>query len=498
MSASPANHDGFLLMDRVESRHNVVRAVCQAKKHPLNPVLPLGDIQEWDSTHCAPWSSQSVIYDEEDKLFKAWYAGSDMGGASWWATGYAISEDGVNWHKPNLGMFEYKGSKKNNIVIEGRGPIIKDDAEPDPNKRFKGIKRLHSYVGEPAYSEHGARAIFSPDGINWTTGERILLPRWGGRPPDVGVLVRDDQDPDPSRRFKFVYQWMVNLDEPHLKQFSKRNPSQGRAKFLAYGPDIENFREADENPLISPNDGLEEEDHHVMMGPYGGAWIMAYEYGWYVPSDYGLYGMYGGDIRLAVSADGANFERVNPHQPTIPRGAHTEWDGGLLVISDKPVIKDGTIYLYYGGAAEDFTTWPPENFIPGVDYGGSGSGSGRVVRMGVATLREDGFTCLETPDRETPGHATTTPIEAEGLTNLTLNVGDVRQNRSWIEVEVLDSDSNEPLEGFTRQDSDDIFIDGLRRPVTWNGKTLAGLDTGQVKLRFWLYGAARLYAYGLS
>ena len=498
MSANSLSSDGFLLLDRVESCHNVVRAVCQAEKHPLNPVLPLGDIHEWDSTHCAPWSSQSVIYDEEDKLFKAWYAGSDMGGANWWATGYAISEDGVNWHKPNLGMFEYKGSKENNIVIEGRGPVIKDDAEPDPNKRFKGIKRLHSYVGEPAYSEHGARAIFSPDGINWTTGERILLPRWGGRPPDVGVLVRDDQDPDPSRRFKFVYQWMVDIDEPHQKQFAKRNPSQGRAKFLAYGPDIENFREADENPLISPNDGLEEEDHHVMMGPYGGAWIMAYEYGWYVPSDYGLYGMYGGDIRLAVSSDGANFERVNPHQPTIPRGAHTEWDGGLLVISDKPVVKDGTIYLYYGGAAEDFTTWPPENFIPGVEYGGSGSGSGRVVRMGLATLREDGFTCLETPDRETPGHATTTPIDSAGLTNLSINVGDVRQNRSWIEVEILDPDTNQPLDGFTRRDSDDIFIDGLRRPVSWNGKNLSDLGDGQVKLRFWLYGAARLYAYGLS
>ena len=77
MSANPASHDGILLMDRLESRHNVVRAVCQAEKHPLNPVLPLGDIQEWDSTHCAPWSSQSVIYDEDDKLFKAWYAGSN-------------------------------------------------------------------------------------------------------------------------------------------------------------------------------------------------------------------------------------------------------------------------------------------------------------------------------------------------------------------------------------------------------------------------------------
>ena len=101
-----------------------------------------------------------MIYDDEDRLFKAWYAGSDISTSRWWATGYAVSEDGVNWHKPVLGLHEYHDSTQNNIVIAGRGPIIKDQAEPDPNKRFKGIKRLHAYVGETAYREHGARAIF--------------------------------------------------------------------------------------------------------------------------------------------------------------------------------------------------------------------------------------------------------------------------------------------------------------------------------------------------
>ena len=63
---------------------------------------------------------------------------------------------------------------------------------------------------------------------------------------------------------------------------------------------------------------------------------------------------------------------------------------------------------------------------------------------------------------------------------------------------MLDPDSNEPLDGFTRQDSDDIFIDGLRRSVSWNGKNLADVQSGKFKLRFWLYGAARLYAYALT
>ncbi len=500
MNTNQGSGDGFLLMDGVESTHHVAQAVCEAEKHPLNPVLPLGDSHEWDSTHCAPWSSPSVIYDDEDKLFKAWYAGSDIAPSRWWRTGYAVSEDGFNWHKPVLGLHEYNGSTENNIVLNGRGPIIKDDTEPDPNKRFKGIKRYFSGqggrdTGNPQNVKRGALANYSPDGIHWTEGPNIDLPEWVDGPPDIGVLVRDDQDPDPSRRYKTVFQEMVPFDKPDIKRFAERYRGMGRAKILAYGPDIEHFRRAEENPLISPSDGFEYEVHHVMMSPYGGAWIICYEYGWYVPSRYGCYGMYGADIRLAVSGDGLNFDRVNPHQKVIRRGAHTEWDGGLLIITDKPVVKDGTIYLFYGGSGEDFTSWPPENEVPEFKLE-MGSGSARLARMGLATLREDGFTCLETPDRETPGHATTTPLElSDGSTRLTVNVGDVRQNRNWVEVEVLDADSGEPIPGFECTDCNDIFVDGLRRPVEWGEKRLADIDRNRFKLRFWLYGAARLYGY---
>ena len=493
MNTNAGSADGFLLMDGIESVHHVTQTVCEAEKHPLNPVLPVGDSHEWDSTHCAPWSSPTVIYDDEDGLFKAWYAGSDIATSRWWAMGYAVSEDGINWHKPELGLYEYNGSKKNNIVLDGRGPIIKDDTEPDPNRRFKGIKR--SFGGQKVYAGKGARANYSPDGVHWTEGPNIDLPEWFRGPPDIGVLVRDDQDPDPSRRYKTVFQEMVPFDKPDIKCRADRYRGLGRAKILAYGPDIENFRRAEENPLLSPADGLEYEDHHIMMSPYGGAWIICYEYGWYVPNGYGRYGMYSADIRLAVSGDGLSFDRVNPHQKVIARGAHGEWDGGLLIITDKPVVRDGTVYLFYGGAGEEFTSWPPENEVPEFIHE-MGSGSARMARMGLATLREDGFTCLETPDRETPGHATTAPLAlTDRSTELTLNVGDVRRNRNWLEVEVLDADSCEPVEGYGCGDCDDIDVDGLRRRVTWGDKRLAGIGRDRFRLRFHLYGAARLYGY---
>ena len=46
MNTNQGSGDGFLLMDGVESTHHVAQAVCEAEKHPLNPVLPLGDTHE--------------------------------------------------------------------------------------------------------------------------------------------------------------------------------------------------------------------------------------------------------------------------------------------------------------------------------------------------------------------------------------------------------------------------------------------------------------------
>ena len=57
---------------------------------------------------------------------------------------------------------------------------------------------------------------------------------------------------------------------------------------------------------------------------------------------------------------------------------------------------------------------------------------------------------------------------------------------------------SKPFDGFGRGDCRDLCTDGLREPVTWGGGGIGDLPANQFKLRFWLYGAARLYAYGFD
>lgn len=79
-------------------------------------------------------------------------------------TCYAESNDGLTFIKPNLGLFEWEGSKENNIILDGIAShnfAAFKDANPDcpPEARYKGIG------GEK--KEGGLFAFQSADGIRW-------------------------------------------------------------------------------------------------------------------------------------------------------------------------------------------------------------------------------------------------------------------------------------------------------------------------------------------
>ncbi|MAG35065.1 MAG: hypothetical protein CL878_02280 [Dehalococcoidia bacterium] len=484
LRATPGRRVLFLDLAAVDERQNVVHRVMEATKHPSNPVLPLGDVHEWDAMQARPWEARTVLHDDEEGLFKCWYAGTDLSTDRWWAVGYATSEDGVHWEKPRLGLYEYNGNRDNNICLQPGGSlssvVIKDRDETDSAKRYKMI------IKGPAGGQ--ARAIrvgYSPDGIHWQEGAQLDIPEWNGGAPDIVVLLRDEQDPDPRRRYKIVWQTSHPANKP--------GPEMVRTKCLGSGPDVEHFTSSPANPLLHPNDGLEQENHFLMLAPYGGFYVMLYEYGWYMPNETGNFGSYCADIRLAVSSDGERYERIQSHQPVIARGPRGAWDDGFLVIADKPVIKDDTIYLYYAGQGEDWTGWPGGN-TP-ADYRFASTGCVRLSRMGLATLTRDRFTALETTDRETPGFATTSPITVgEQEVQLAANVSEVQPRRSWIAVEVLDAASGEPLPGFGREACSPLDQEGLARTVRWQDQGFAAVGTSPVKLRCWFYGAARLHA----
>ena len=134
-----------------------------------------------------PWESATLnwfnvmedqgVVDKKAK-YRMWYECYDVPG---WPTNddtsfcYAESRDGVHWTKPELGLFDYQGSKKNNILfrqigsgagrsrVHGAG-VFKDPTAP-PEARYKCVSQgMWSEIKPP----HRITGMFSPDGIHWT------------------------------------------------------------------------------------------------------------------------------------------------------------------------------------------------------------------------------------------------------------------------------------------------------------------------------------------
>jgi hypothetical protein len=72
------------------------------------------------------------------------------------------SDDGIHFTRPNFGLFEFEGSKKNNIVYVGIeahnfAPFIDFNPKAKPNARYKAVGGLASKLF----------GFVSPDGIQW-------------------------------------------------------------------------------------------------------------------------------------------------------------------------------------------------------------------------------------------------------------------------------------------------------------------------------------------
>ena len=471
----------FFDLVEIEELHNVHRVVVPAVKHRANPILTCGDLGEWDSRRAGPWASRSVIYDADERLFKMWYSGyptaSGRAATRPQRTGYAVSHDGAVWEKPALRLFEFDGDGgANNICVENIGSVIKDDAEADPNRRYK------LFLKKPQGVPDAMGVAYSPDGVRW--GSPVAIPEdiWGGRRYDTVAFVVDDQDPDERRRYKLVWQELTESAKPGT-------PPRVRNKHLAFGPTELSWRPSQRNPIIDPNGGNEHEIHFLAYVPYRGQYLLLYEFGWYQPDGSGRYGRYSADIRIAHSRDGERFTRIRDDQQLIARGLLGDWDDQFLVISDKIVVKDGTIFLYYAGQDRSWTSWPPQNAPEGRQVG---AGATRHTQTGLATLPVDRFTALETQDGESPGHALTVPLVLPPQPcRLLANVSSLQPRRSWCSIDFLDQ-AGRPLDGV--MPADRLVTDAVAALVGGEGAERGRLAGRTIRLRIRLYGRARLHS----
>ncbi len=89
-------------MDRllVRESQGVGFTLHPAEKHPSNPVVRAD--RPWEGWRLEIYGN--VIYDEEEKVFKMWYLGEGGDHFSFeYPTLYAVSADGIEWEKPEVG-----------------------------------------------------------------------------------------------------------------------------------------------------------------------------------------------------------------------------------------------------------------------------------------------------------------------------------------------------------------------------------------------------------
>lgn len=130
---------------------------------PMPQEVVLTTDRPWEGNTCAYYT----IFQDGD-IYRMYYRGSqhdDKGGKSTLThqvTCYAESKDGSRWTRPNLGLFEFNGSKDNNIVWNGPGTHnftpFKDGSPDCPaDARYKAL----------AGSGGGLVPLHSADAIHW-------------------------------------------------------------------------------------------------------------------------------------------------------------------------------------------------------------------------------------------------------------------------------------------------------------------------------------------
>ncbi len=445
----------------------------------------------WELGGLGPYSC--VIKDASG--YRIWYHTMD---SKLWDTGltngsicYATSDDGIIWKKPDLGLVEYKGSWKNNIVVGhgAAGIFLGQDGMMvfvDPNapagERFRMVNRFGHKLEE---SSDGVNLLSSGDGIHWKkTHVGVVAYR-----PEVKGHHLDSQN---------VIFWDEGLKKyvAYVRRNIKDAKPQGRAIARAESERLGGFPLVQDMPFVllpepadPVHDGASVVDYYnsaALRYPWADdAYFMfpqAYyhytralrEFGKGLPTNAGAL-----DTQFAASRDGLKWERYG-RKAFIPLGMKGEFDCHTtrMIYGLVPDLSGREMYFYYRGS-DWLHGWDRDErnrkILTAVGLGGDRD----ITTISRVVLRRDGFVSVSAGPQI--GEFTTPPLKFAGR-NLKVNIN--TSATGIARVACLDADGK-PIPGFTLEDCDILHTaNEINRTVTWRGKGDVGaLADRPVRLR---------------
>jgi len=173
-------------------------------------------------------------------------------------------------------------------------------------------------------------------------------------------------------------------------------------------------------------------------------------------------------VRLAISRDGKNFQRVGRWSPFLSLGPAGRFDSRFVWAMPDPVRMGDELWFYYVGNNRDH-----DGVLDPASNGQVLSGISRAV------LRLDGFVSARaTYD----GGQLTTPLIRFKGSKLTLNI-DTGGGGAVI-VELLD-EAGHAIPGYSKPDATPLSGNSVRAVVKWSGGSeLSSLAGRAIRLRF--------------
>jgi hypothetical protein len=395
---------------------------------------------------------------------------------------YAESKDGIHWARPDLGLFAFDGSKKNNIVLDGMGthafsPFKDANPKCPPDARYKAL----GYGS----GKHGLYAFKSADGIRWL----LLSPN--------PVITKGAFD---SQNLAFWDSIRGEYREYHRDFHNGRNIRTSTSKDFLHWTEPKYLEFADWQNAAGKIPDLE-----VSKFPPGRPGqlytnqVLPYYRAPHLFLGFPTRYLDRGWTESAKALPRLDYRKL--------RGARSRREGTALTEGLLMSSRDGNRFAVWGEAFVRPGLRTRDNWFYGDGYQNWGlvetkslledapaelsvyvserslqETGGTVLRR--HTLRIDGFVSVQAP--LAGGELVTKPLAFKGR-RLTLNCSTSAAGGICVEIQNAEG---KPLPGFSLEQCHEVYGDDLERTVSWQMGGDVGKLAGQpVRLRFALRDA---------
>jgi hypothetical protein len=336
---------------------------------------------------------------------------------------YATSTDGITWLKPKLHLYDFLGSRENNLVLRFAGPrldgphgagVIQDLHDSDLARRYKALFSMDRRLWVAS----------SPDGLHWSTPD-----------PGIGADLAGD-----------THNNMVW--SPHRQAYVAFSRAWANGVRQVVRTESSDLRTWSEPKLAIEGIDAQHQTYAMLVFPYADMYI-------------GLLMIFDTlsdcvHCELASSIDTISWNRICPGQPFIENGVNGHCDSGCVYAAGYPIMQENMVLLYYGSSDKPHSNW-------------------RDSYLCRATMPLDRWAGYAPVSPTKPGTLLTQPLLFTGE-RLAVNA---ENSDGTVQVELLGTD------GQVLEESTPVRANGTSEQIRWkSGRSLSEYGGRPTRLRF--------------